>query len=152
MAEAELTAGGLSWYEVSNWAAGPDAVARHNLLYWTGGNWWGIGPGAHSHVDGRRWWNVKHPRDYAAALREGRSPEADHELLTPADRALENVMLRLRLREGLDLADLSPNGRAAAARAAADGLLDPDALTAGRAVLTLRGRLLADAVIRDLTD
>ncbi|MGQ0846389.1 MAG: radical SAM family heme chaperone HemW [Sporichthyaceae bacterium] len=152
MAEAELTAGGLHWYEVSNWAAGPQAVARHNVLYWTGGNWWGIGPGAHSHVEGRRWWNVKHPRDYAAALREGRTPEADHEVLTAQDRALENVMLRLRLREGLDLVDLSARGRVAAAQAALDGLVEREALAAGRAVLTLRGRLLADAVIRDLTD
>ena len=152
MAEAELSAGGLGWYEVSNWASGPDAVARHNVLYWTGGEWWGIGPGAHSHVAGERWWNVRHPRDYAQRLAAGESPEADREILTPDQQALERVMLRLRLRDGLDLADLSETGRVAAARAATDGLLEPEPLAVGRAVLTLRGRLLADAVIRDLTD
>ncbi|MGQ0465764.1 MAG: radical SAM family heme chaperone HemW [Sporichthyaceae bacterium] len=152
MAEAELSAGGLHWYEVSNWAASPDAVARHNVLYWTGGNWWGIGPGAHSHVDGRRWWNLKHPRDYAAALAAGGTPEADFEQLTPDQMALENVMLRLRLREGLALDELSAGGCALAERAVVDGLLEPAALAGGRAVLTLRGRLLADGVIRDLTD
>ncbi len=152
MADALFSAGGLGWYEVSNWAAGDDAVARHNVLYWTGGDWWGIGPGAHSHVSGKRWWNVKHPRDYAAAIQADRSPEADHEFLTPDQQTMERVMLRLRLREGLDLDDLSPSGRNAAARAADNGLLEPDQFADGRAVLTLRGRLLADAVIRDLTD
>jgi oxygen-independent coproporphyrinogen-3 oxidase len=150
-AEAALSAAGLSWYEVSNWARSPAARCRHNLLYWTGGDWWGLGPGAHSHVGGVRWWNVRHPAAYAARLAAGRSPGQGREVLSAADRRLEDVLLRLRLAEGLPLPSLAPAGVAAAGRALADGLLEPAAYRAGRAVLTLRGRLLADAVVRDLT-
>ncbi|ASW56261.1 radical SAM family heme chaperone HemW [Plantactinospora sp. KBS50] len=149
-AEAALSAAGLGWYEVSNWAATPAARCRHNLLYWTGADWWGLGPGAHSHVGGVRWWNVKHPSGYAARLAAGRSPGHGREVLTAADRRTEDVMLRLRLADGLPLAALDEPGRVAAGRALADGLLDAEPYAAGRAVLTLRGRLLADAVVRDL--
>jgi putative oxygen-independent coproporphyrinogen III oxidase len=149
-AEATLSRAGLSWYEVSNWAATPAARCRHNLLYWTGGDWWGFGPGAHSHVGGVRWWNVKHPAAYTARLAAARSPGQGREVLTDAERHTEDVMLRLRLADGLDLAGLDGDGSAGAARAVRDGLLDPAAYAAGRAVLTLRGRLLADAVVRDL--
>lgn len=149
-ADAALSSAGLTWYEVSNWAASPAARCRHNLLYWTGGDWWGLGPGAHSHVGGVRWWNVKHPTGYAARLAGGRSPGQGRELLSVADQRVEDVMLRLRLAEGVPLESLEPAGRAAAGRALADGLLEPDGYTAGWAVLTLRGRLLADAVVRDL--
>jgi coproporphyrinogen III oxidase-like Fe-S oxidoreductase len=135
---------------VSNWAAAPDARCRHNLLYWTGGDWWGFGPGAHSHVGGVRWWNVKHPTTYAKRLADGISPGQGRELLTAADRYLEDVMLRVRLVEGLALASLDDGGRAAAARALGDGLLDPAAYGRGRVVLTRHGRLLADAVVREL--
>jgi coproporphyrinogen III oxidase-like Fe-S oxidoreductase len=149
-AEAALSAAGFSWYEVSNWALGVPGRCRHNLLYWRGGDWWGLGPGAHSHVGGVRWWNVKHPTAYAAALDGGGWPAAGREVLGPAEVATEEVMLRLRLAEGLPLSRLADGARAVAGRAAADGLLEPDAFTKGRLVLTLRGRLLADAVIRDL--
>jgi oxygen-independent coproporphyrinogen-3 oxidase len=152
IADELLAAAGLQWYEVSNWARSPAARARHNLLYWTGGDWWGIGPGAHSHVNGVRWWNVKHPRDYASRLAAQESPAAARETLSASSRTLEEVMLRLRLRSGLDLATLSPKAGAAAARARESGLLERDAYADGLAVLTLRGRLLADAVIRDLVD
>lgn len=149
-AEAALSAAGFTWYEVSNWAASPAARCRHNLLYWTGGDWWGLGPGAHSHVGGVRWWNVKHPATYARRLAAGVSPGQARELLTAAERHMEDVMLRLRLADGLPLAVLDEAGRAGAARALADGLLARPAYEAGQAVLTLRGRLLADAVVRDL--
>jgi putative oxygen-independent coproporphyrinogen III oxidase len=149
-ADAALTAAGFSWYEVSNWAATPEARCRHNLLYWTGGDWWGLGPGAHSHVGGVRWWNVKHPTAYAKRLADGVSPGHGRELLSVADRYVEDVMLRVRLADGLPLAALDDGGRVAAARALGDGLLDPAAYRSGRVVLTLRGRLLADAVVRDL--
>ncbi len=147
-AERTLSAHGLRWYEISNWAADDAARCRHNLLYWTGGDWWGIGPGAHSHVGGTRWWNVKHPAAYAARLAEGRTPAHGREVLRAADRRFERIMLELRLADGcpLDLLDDGP-----VRRAIGDGLLDPEAYEAGRAVLTLRGRLLADAVVRDLT-
>ncbi|WAL64042.1 radical SAM family heme chaperone HemW [Amycolatopsis cynarae] len=147
-----LTAAGLDWYEVSNWAASPQARCRHNLGYWQGGDWWGAGPGAHSHLDGVRWWNVKHPARYAALLAEGKSPEAGREVLTDADRYLERIMLELRLAEGLPLEALEPGGLAEARAAASEGLLTPEALDQGRAVLTDRGRLLADAVVRRLAD
>jgi oxygen-independent coproporphyrinogen-3 oxidase len=149
-ADAALSAAGLEWYEVSNWAASAAARCRHNLRYWAGGDWWGFGPGAHSHVGGVRWWNVKHPGRYAARLAAGGSPGAGREVLTPAQRRVEEVMLGLRLAEGLPLARLDPGGVRAAGRAVADGLLAGPAHAAGRAVLTLRGRLLADAVTRDL--
>ncbi|BCJ44952.1 coproporphyrinogen III oxidase [Actinoplanes ianthinogenes] len=145
-AEEALTAAGFQWYEVSNWAKS-GGECRHNLLYWTGADWWGLGPGAHSHVGGVRWWNVKHPSAYANRLNDGVSPGHGRELLTDEDRHVEDVMLRVRLREGIGLDRVDPGG---AARALGDGLLDPAAYAAGRLVLTLRGRLLADAVIRDL--
>ena len=148
--DSVLSGAGFGWYEVSNWARGADAACRHNLGYWLDGDWWGAGPGAHSHLAGRRWWNVKHPARYADALAAGRSPEADHEILGESEQVTERVMLRLRLATGLDLHLLDAPGRAAAARAGEEGLLDPDRLDAGRAVLTRRGRLLADRVVTDL--
>ncbi len=153
LAADELLAGaGLRWYEISNWAASPAAQCRHNLLYWTGGDWWGIGPGAHSHVGGTRWWNVRHPRGYAERVAAGASPGQGREVLTGAERTTERIMLLTRLASGCPLDELSPAGRAAAAAAVADGLADPSAHAAGRAALTRPGRLLADAVIRGLTD
>ncbi|MCW2679933.1 MAG: coproporphyrinogen oxidase [Frankiales bacterium] len=147
MAEEALS--GLGWYEVSNWGE----PCRHNLGYWRGGDWWGVGPGAHSHVGGVRWWNVKHPSAYAQRLEAGASPGAGRELLTVEDARVERILLELRLRDGLPLSLLHPEGLAAAHRHAADGLLElhPD-MHPDRAVLTLRGRLLADAVVRDLVD
>ena len=152
MADERLTAAGLAWYEVSNWAAGAGSRCQHNQLYWTDGNWWGIGPGAHSHASGTRWWNVRHPAAYARRLGAGASPGQAREVLTPAERATERIMLQTRLVTGCPVGYLSPAGVAAAEAAAAAGLADAAALHAGRVRLTLRGRLLADAVIRDLTD
>ncbi|MBI1378605.1 MAG: coproporphyrinogen III oxidase [Frankiales bacterium] len=146
-----LSAAGLAWYEVSNWAR-PGGECRHNLGYWRGEHWWGIGPGAHSHVGGVRWWNVRHPKAYAERLQSGASPAQARELLDAEDRRVEDVLLRVRLREGLPLALLHDDGRAAASRAVRDGLAEPAALDEGRLVLTLRGRLLADALVRDLVD
>ncbi len=145
---AEEALGDLGWYEVSNWGE----PCRHNLGYWRGGDWWGVGPGAHSHVGGVRWWNAKHPATWAAAVTEGRSPGAGRELLDAEERRLERVLLEVRMRDGLPVDVLRPAGAAAARRQAAEGLLEPGALEAGRVVLTLRGRLLADAVVRDLVD
>jgi putative oxygen-independent coproporphyrinogen III oxidase len=145
-----LTEAGYHWYEVSNWARSAAARCRHNLGYWRDSDWWGAGPGAHSHVGGVRWWNVKHPARYAALLAAGRSPETGREELTAEQRQAERVMLRVRLAEGLPVRWLAGPGRSAAARAADDGLVVPGELTAGRVVLTRRGRLLADAVVRAL--
>ncbi|MFE7118269.1 radical SAM family heme chaperone HemW [Streptomyces sp. NPDC057654] len=152
MTEEALSAAGFSWYEVSNWATTEAGRCRHNELYWRGADWWGAGPGAHSHVGGVRWWNAKHPGAYAQALGDGRTPGAGRELLSAEDRRVERILLELRLAEGCPMDLLAPAGARAAARALADGLLEPGPYEHGRAALTLRGRLLADAVVRDLVD
>jgi oxygen-independent coproporphyrinogen-3 oxidase len=142
-----LSGARMPWYEISNWAR-PGAECRHNLGYWQNADWWGVGPGAHSHLAGERWWNVKHPARYAAAVMQGASPREDGETLTREQRATEDVMLGVRTRMGISLADT----RADTEILVRDGLLDSDAYTEGRAVLTLRGRLLADGVVRTLLD
>ena len=151
IADDLLGQAGFTWYEISNWAATGDARCRHNLLYWTGGDWWGFGPGAHSHVGGTRWWNVRHPAAYAARLAAGTSPAAGREVLTLAEQRMEDIMLRARLAEGLPLAALTTAAFRYSERAVATHLADPSAFADGRLVLTRQGRLLADAVIRDLT-
>jgi oxygen-independent coproporphyrinogen-3 oxidase len=132
---------------VSNWARDDAARCRHNLLYWTGGDWWGVGPGAHSHVGGVRWWNVKHPAAYADRLAAGLSPAHAREVLDPESRRVERVLLELRLRDGLPTGVLDGTGRAAVTGLADRGLLVEDD---ERLVLTREGRLLADAAVRDL--
>ena len=146
--DSRLSAGGLQWYEVSNWSAS-GGECRHNLGYWDGGQWWGAGPGAHGFVDSTRWWNIKHPNAYAQALGERRLPVADSEDLDEAARHTEDVMLRMRLRSGLPVAVLSADERGRAEVAIGDGLVTRDA---DRLVLTDPGRLLADAVVRTLLD
>ena len=146
-----LAAAGLHWYEISNWAAGPGSQCRHNLLYWASGNWWGVGPGAHSHVGGTRWWNVRHPAAYAARVSAGESPAQAREILTERERRLERILLLTRLSGGCPVTELHQAGADAARAAVADGLAEPEAYLKGRVVLTRRGRLLADAVVRDLT-
>ncbi|GAB3929049.1 radical SAM family heme chaperone HemW [Kribbella albertanoniae] len=147
LADNLLSQAGLNWYEVSNWARTEDARCRHNELYWRGDTWWGIGPGAHSHVGGVRWWNVKHPTAYAERLTTGVSPAHARELLDPETRRIERVLLEVRLSAGLPLDVLDPAGRAAVNTVVTNGLVT---LTNDRLVLTDRGRLLADAVVRDL--
>ncbi len=151
IADDLLSQAGYTWYELSNWAKSDKSACRHNLLYWTGGDWWGFGPGAHSHVGGVRWWNVKHPAAYAQRLAAGRSPAAAREQLTAAERRMEEIMLRARLAEGLPLSLLTPAARAETERMVHDTLIDKAAHADGRLVLTVHGRLLADAVIRNLT-
>ncbi len=152
IADQMLSESGLQWYEVSNWAADENAQCRHNLAYWQGGDWWGVGPGAHSHVGGVRWWNVKHPHAYSTALAEGRSPGHGREVLDAGARRTEDILLRLRLSTGLPLDVLTEVGRQEAAAAAADGLLDVSRFGLGTAVLTQRGRLLADGIAIRLLD
>ena len=149
-ADETLEGAGLRWYEVSNWARSPEAACRHNVGYWTGADWWGVGPGAHSHVGGVRWWNVKHPAAYAARIHAGLSPAQGREVLEDETRRVERVLLETRLRQGLATDVLDAAGRAALPAHVERGLLEPTALAGGRVVLTARGRLLADAVVRDL--
>ncbi|WP_167139415.1 radical SAM family heme chaperone HemW [Diaminobutyricimonas sp. TR449] len=150
LADQLLAEAGYDWYEVSNWARKPQFRSRHNLSYWQGADWWGIGPGAHSHVGGVRWWNVKHPAAYADRILAGDSPAAGRETLDQETRRVERVLLHSRIRDGLSISELSGAGRTAVAGLIADGLVEPRDALAGTVVPTLRGRLLADAVVRRL--
>ncbi|HWU46652.1 MAG TPA: radical SAM family heme chaperone HemW [Humibacter sp.] len=150
LADDALEAAGYSWYEVSNWATDAAHRSRHNLGYWLGHDWWGVGPGAHSHVGGVRWWNVKHPAAYAERLAAGVSPAAGRETLDRATRDLEQVLLRVRIREGLPIATLSGSARTEVAALIAEGLVDAKTALRGELVLTRTGRLMADAVVRRL--
>lgn len=149
-ADARLAAAGLDWYEVSNWATAAEQRSRHNRAYWTGHDWWGVGPGAHSHIGGVRWWNVKHPAAYAERLARGVSPAAGRETLEAETRRIEHVLLQTRLREGVSTDALTTLGRRNVAGLIADGLVEPGPALRGTVVLTLRGRLLADGVVRRL--
>jgi oxygen-independent coproporphyrinogen-3 oxidase len=160
LADELLSAAGYEWYEVSNWARGSDGPtagvdlaehrSRHNLAYWQGHDWWGVGPGAHSHVGGVRWWNVKHPAAYAERIIAGLSPAAGRETLDGETRRVERILLGTRIRDGLTIAELEAPARTAIAGLIADGLVDGAAAVRGSLELTLRGRLLADAVVRRL--
>ncbi|WP_411700395.1 radical SAM family heme chaperone HemW [Conyzicola sp.] len=150
--DAKLAAAGYEWYEVSNWARTAGDRSRHNLAYWQGHDWWGIGPGAHSHVGGVRWWNVKHPAAYADRILAGLSPAAGRETLDAETRRVERVLLLTRIREGLRIDELEPAGRVAVAGLIADELVNATAALRGSVELTLRGRLLADAVVRRLLE
>lgn len=145
--DARLRAAGLEWYEVSNWSRTPEQRCRHNLGYWTGADWWGAGPGAHSHVGGVRWWNVKHPTAYAGRLAQQQSPGLAREVLDAPTQYLERVMLELRLRDGIALDVLDEEGRAGVPGLVAEGRVRVDG---DRLRLTDSGRLLADGVVRDL--
>ncbi|MDQ0612609.1 putative oxygen-independent coproporphyrinogen III oxidase [Microbacterium sp. W4I4] len=159
-ADQRLAAAGFDWYEVSNWARRPSPgsgtrlhQSRHNMAYWRGSDWWGFGPGAHSHVAGLRWWNVKHPAAYAQRLDTGDSPAAGRERPDAQARTLERVLLQSRLAEGLPIADIAEPYRVRVAELISDGLIDAaSALRDKHVRLTLRGRLLADAVVRALTE
>ncbi|PPF55342.1 radical SAM family heme chaperone HemW [Clavibacter californiensis] len=151
LADRMLGEAGYEWYEVSNWAR-DGRRSRHNLAYWQGHDWWGVGPGAHSHVGGVRWWNVKHPAAYADRVLAGASPGAGRESLDDATREVERVLLGARIRDGLDIPTLTAEGRRQVAGLIADGLVDPRAALSGTLVLTLQGRLLADAVVRRLLE
>ena len=146
-ADERLAVAGLEWYEVASWSRDEASRCRHNLAYWRGGDWWGIGPGAHSHVGGTRWWNVKHPTPYAERIAAGTSPAHSREVLDAEDRRVERVMLELRLRDGLPLDVLDDAGRAQVASVVGDGLGD---VVGDRLVLRRAGRLLADGVVRRL--
>lgn len=146
MISTRLEAAGFDWYEVSNWAK-PGGECQHNRIYWVDGNWWGAGPGAHSHLDGERFYNVKHPRRYVDALAHGELPIKESETLTPEERHEEKVMLGLRLREGIPADWISDNATQTRDRFIDSGLLE---LAGGRLRVTKEGRLLADGIITDL--
>jgi putative oxygen-independent coproporphyrinogen III oxidase len=150
LADDVLSAHGFDWYEVSNWSTSPATRSRHNLSYWTSEDWWGIGPGAHSHVGGVRWWNAKHPSAWAGRLRSGRNPAVGREVLDVGTRQTEDVLLRIRTSDGLAIDDCPEGRENTIADFIARGLVDGRQALLGRLVLTRPGRLVADYVAREL--
>ena len=148
--DSALHEAGFQWYELSNWAK-PGGECRHNINYWNGAQWWGVGPGAHSFVDNRRWWNVKHPQTYKRLITEGQSPENSSESLSEDDVALEFIMLRMRMRSGIEKKALSKEQQQTIETYLSSGHIDSAQWQLGRAVLTPQGRLIADRVVRELS-
>lgn len=144
-----LTGAGFDWYEVSNWAKS-GSECRHNIAYWRNAAWWGIGPGAHSHLEGKRWWNVKHPHAYAQRVSADLSPMQDEEVLTPEQGALENLMLTMRMRDGIARSNLTCSDDEIDRLLAQELIQQTSISDEQRLVLTRKGRLLADYVIRTL--
>lgn len=140
---------GMSWYELSNWSK-PHHKSRHNIAYWKNANWWGLGPGAHSHMNGMRWWNMKHPTAYKNALFAGASPMQESEVLTSQQKSDETIMLSIRMRGGISLSDLSQNQRENVAKYRQSGHLDSTHWDEGTLQLTPIGRLIADRIVREL--
>jgi oxygen-independent coproporphyrinogen-3 oxidase len=154
LADKLLSEAGYSWYEISNWSKNPELKSNHNLAYWTGQDWWGYGPGAHSHLGSVRWWNHKHPLSYANLLEKGISPSAGREQLDIETSALERILLESRTSEGMSIDQvkkLQPGSETAISQLIADGLIEGPQAISGRLLLTLKGRLLADAVVRALS-
>ena len=135
MADARLCAAGYGWEEISNWAR-PGHSCRHNQLYWDQGDYLGIGSAAHSHRAGERWWNVRIPDRYIAAVEAGVTTEAGREVLTTGQRAFEALSLSLRTPRGVPWAELDR----------ADELVGLVERRGGRAVLTVHGRLVANEI------
>ena len=149
IADDRFRSQGFEWYEISNWAK-PGSECRHNVAYWKGANWWGIGPGAHSHIDGRRWWNVKHPTAYRDRIQAKLAPMQGQESLTEPEIAREEIMLSLRLPGALSLARFSGEQRRALEDFLGQGHLEQSAWDAGMLTLTQSGRLIADRIVREL--
>jgi oxygen-independent coproporphyrinogen-3 oxidase len=136
---------GLNWYELSNWAK-PGKECLHNIAYWKSANWWGLGPGAHSHVDRKRFWNVKHPTAYKQKLFAGESPIADSEDLTAEQLRDESIMLAIRMRTGLALSLLTDSAKENLEAYKSSGHIE---LIEGAFQLTAQGRLIADRLVRE---
>lgn len=149
-ADDVFSAHGLHWYEVSNWSTDSTTRSKHNLAYWTSEDWWGVGPGAHSHVGGVRWWNAKHPTAWSERLTRGHNPAVGREVLDPATRKTEDVLLRIRTSDGIAIADCPEGRESTIAEFIARGLVDGHQALSGRLVLTRPGRLVADYVAREL--
>ena len=149
LADAKFSAAGFDWYELSNWSK-PGSQSRHNLAYWYGNNWWGAGAGAHSHIDGRRFWNVKHPATYTQKVLESGNPMLEQEILTPLQKREEKILLEIRLSSGIALADLSAGEIERLSEFLGEGFLRQDSWDSGRVVLSNTGRLIADRIVREI--
>ena len=143
------TKAGMDWYEVSNWSL-TGGEARHNIAYWHSNDWWGIGAGAHSHVQGVRWWNVKHPTTYISKLISGESPMLENETLTKEQMRFEEILLRIRLSSGLPLDFFTKAELVILNSYLAQGHLEEKAWQSGQLKLSISGRLLADQIVRAL--
>ncbi|UZD60914.1 radical SAM family heme chaperone HemW [Brevibacterium sp. JSBI002] len=152
IADAAISAAGLHWYEVSNWSTGPETRCEHNMAYWRNADWWGFGPGAHSHIGGVRFWNAKHPRAWADRLLAGESPSIGREVLDVQTREIERIMLAARIDRELRLDSLAPGSEKAVRTFVRQGLLDADGAAVGWFQPTLQGRLMADYMVRILTE
>ena len=152
IADTAISAAGMHWYEVSNWSAGPETRCEHNMAYWRNADWWGFGPGAHSHVGGVRFWNAKHPRAWADRLLAEESPSIGREVLDDQTREIERIMLAARIDLELRLDSLAPGSQQAIRTFIKQGLLDADGAEAGWFQPTLQGRLMADYMVRILTE
>ena len=149
LADEKFSKTGLNWYELSNWAKG-GGECRHNIAYWKGENWWGLGPGAHSHIDGKRFWNVKHPNAYRERIAGNISPIMESEILTDIQKESERVMLEIRLKYGISKSSLSAESISNLTSYVAGGQISQDLWSAGRVALTLSGRLMADRIVREI--
>ena len=149
MADQAFTSAGFNWYELSNWAK-PNSQSRHNIFYWLGKNWWGAGPGAHSHLNGRRFWNVKHPNLYKERIIKGESAVAEFENLESIQIESERLMLSIRLPSGVEKSTLNDKQILDLAGYVESGHLDQANWNLGRATLTLDGRLIADRILREI--
>jgi len=151
LADEAFASQGFHWYEISNWATSTELESRHNRSYWSAEDWWGIGPGAHSHVGGVRWWNVKHPAAFATRMSDGVSPAHGREVLSADQQVVEKILLGIRMREGIPREWVGRDKTPVIAQLMGRGYLDPTAALGGRLILTLTGRLVADYVVRVLT-
>lgn len=148
-ADEEFTKAGFEWYELSNWSK-PGGECRHNVAYWDGSYWWGVGPGAHSYFDNARWWNIKHPRSYQEKLIRLESPIHEREELTSANMADEFIMLQIRRREGIPHTRLTENQLLTAEKFLDSGDLEEVSWSQEKLVLSKNGRLIADRIVREL--
>ncbi len=149
MADDSFSKAGFTWYELSNWAR-PGGECRHNIAYWQNSEWWGLGPGAHSHIENSRWWNVKHPNTYRAKITANETPIQEREELSLDNQRTENLMLAIRMKAGIALKNLSEEQCVAAEKYVGSEHLDLEKWERGALVLTQSGRLIADRIVREL--
>ena len=149
MADKAFSKAGFTWYELSNWSKA-DGESKHNSAYWLNQNWWGVGPGAHSHIDGKRWWNVKHPNLYKIKITNNESPVLDQEILEPIQIESERLMLSIRLPSGVSKESLSNEQLKILQPYVESGALDLNNWSAGSVSLSLNGRLIADRIVREI--
>ena len=149
IADKAFKEAGFEWYELSNWSK-PGSESKHNMAYWNGDNWWGAGPGAHSHLNGKRFWNVKHPNLYKERIQNKQSAVADSEVLKKDQIESERLMLLLRLPSGIEKQTLNQIQLSELSEFVESGHLDRANWNQGRASLTLNGRLIADRILRKI--